>query len=243
MSSAAKISVLALAYCLVVQNYASHLVVGVAGASFILGGIAAHYLVTKPLTTFGASLISSGWFISFYLLGECFDSYGSLGNLWGAKILIQIVDTLRFVGVGGAIAFTLRFFSQRFRYGGISEIIFSMTAASALLIEHRNHALDRPRFLADWALIQGLNPYDLILAAGILALVLTMILSLRQRFTRSIIFGIVILLLASAAAFWFRDQIEVKSSLDDLLSNQSDQSDKSNGGASDRLSKNEPPNR
>ena len=99
MSSAAKISVLALAYCLVVQNYASHLVVGVAGASFILGGIAAHYLVTKPLTTFGASLISSGWFISFYLLGECFDSYGSLGNLWGAKILIQIVDTLRFVGV------------------------------------------------------------------------------------------------------------------------------------------------
>ncbi|MGB0646299.1 MAG: DUF4129 domain-containing transglutaminase family protein [Bradymonadia bacterium] len=241
MSSAAKITVLALAYCLVVQNYASYIVVGLAGMSFILGAIASRYLVTKPLTTFGALLLSSSWLISFYLLSECFDSYGAVGELWNAKTLIQIVDTCRFVGLGGASAFTLRFLSYRFRYGGIGEIVFSMTAASALLVEHRNHALDRPRFLADWALIQGLNPYDLILAAGILALVLTMILALRQRFTRSVVLGIMILLLASGVAFWFRDHIEVKSSLDDLLSSQSDKSDKGNGGASDRLSRNEPP--
>ena len=140
MTSAAKIAVLALAYCLVVQNYAAHVVVGVAGLSFIFGSVAARYLAPKPLTTFGALLISIAWCLGFYVLAECFNHFGAFLELWRSQTLIQLIDSFRFIAVGGAIAFALRFLSQRFRYGGIGEIVFSMAAASALLVEHRNHA-------------------------------------------------------------------------------------------------------
>ena len=233
-----KTSILTLAYCLFLQNYAAYAVVLMGGLSFFGGALVAQRSLSGTLTIFGAMLAACLWWIGLYTIGHLCGAYGCFGIPLDAHTLLHIADGSTFVGLGGALGFLLRFLSGRHAYGTIGEISFSMSAAATLLFEHRNHALDRPRFLADWALIQGLNPYDIILGAGIASLVLTMVLALRQRFARSVFIGCVMLLLIGGLAFSLRDHVEVKSTLDDLLSGTSKQNNK---GASDRLSNQDPP--
>ena len=92
---------------------------------------------------------------------------------------------------------------------------------------------DRPRFLADWALIQGFEPYDLILGIGVVAAMLIMILTLRHRFIGSLIIGIILLGIVGGAAYWLRDDAPL---MDILDPNQSGQA-----GAQDRLNNEQPP--
>jgi protein-glutamine gamma-glutamyltransferase len=233
-----KASILTLAYCLFVQNYATELVVLLSGASFFVGALSARTAASSTLTTFGAVTASFCWAVVLYTVGVVMGEYDWFSDSLQARTLLHIVDTCAFMSLGGALGFMLRFFSNRYAYGTIGEIVFSISATATLLFEHRNHSLDRPRFLADWALIHGFNPYDLILGAGIISLVLTMILAVRQRFARSVVLGVMVLLLAGGAAFYLRGQVDAKSPLDNLLSGASNQKSK---GASDRLNNQEPP--
>lgn len=233
-----KASILTLAYCLFVQNYATHPVVLLGGASFFLGALGARVAASSALTKLGAIAVSGTWGIVLYATGLFVEEYGVFDVPFQASTLLHIADACAFMSLGGASGFVLRFCSNRYAYGTIGEIVFSISAVATLLFEHRNHSLDRPRFLADWALIHGLNPYDLILAAGIISLVLTMMLSVRQRFARSVLLGVILLIIAGGTAFYLRGHVDAKSPLDDLLSGSSSQ--KSNG-ASDRLSNQDPP--
>ena len=238
--SVLKTLISSIACLLLFTTYSADLVTAAGVLIFIIGGIVARYHLETAVTLRGISLALGIWFFGFYglsvltsetaFMGEL-ATYLGLGN---GKHLLLFSDILLFVGIGGGLGFTLRFLGLRYRFGTIAEVVFAIAGGAIILLQHRHNALDRPRFLADWALIQGIEPYDLILAIGVAAAFFIMILTLRHRFIGSLILGVLLLSVVGAAAYWLRDDVPLMEVLDP---NQGGQAN----GAQDRLNSEQPP--
>ena len=177
-------TVIASAACLLVfSTYAAELVTGLGVTVFVMGGLLARYKVNTTLTTPGIFLAVMAWLALLYGLSTAsaewsFSAFiAQTVGVDSGKGLLLLADALLFIGIGGALGFTLRFAALRHRFGSIAEVVFAIMSGALVLIQHRHNALDRPRFLADWALIQGIEPYNLILGIGVVAAVMTMILT------------------------------------------------------------------
>jgi len=238
--SVLKTLISSVACLLLFTTYSADLVTVSGVIVFIIGGISARYHLETTATIRGISLAVGIWFFGFYGLSVFTSDTAAMGEiatylgLSNGKHLLLFSDVLLFIGIGGSLGFALRFLGLRYRFGNIAEVIFAVSSGAIILLQHRHNALDRPRFLADWALIQGIEPYDLILAIGVAAAFFIMILTLRHRFIGSLILGVLLLSMIGSAAYWLRDDVPLMEMLDP---NQGGQAN----GAQDRLNSEQPP--
>lgn len=234
-------TIIASAACLLIfSTYSADMVTGLGVTVFVMGGLLARYKVETTLTIRGICLALIGWLALLYGLSVASAEWALSAFLAqnvgvdSGKGLLLVADALLFIGMGGALGFALRFSALRHRFGSIAEVIFAVMSGALVLIQHRHNALDRPRFLADWALIQGIEPYNLILGIGVLAAVMTMMLTLKHRYMWSFVVGLLLLIMVGSTAYLLRDDVPLMDILDPQQQGQAQ-------GAQDRLSDEQPP--
>ncbi|MGB5809796.1 MAG: transglutaminase domain-containing protein [Polyangiales bacterium] len=116
---------------------------------------------------------------------------GPLGALRAASVLTALL-------CAGSVSAALRAWSRRRPLYSVLELLLVAVAFAQLFIPHRNGAINRPFYLADWIIALGWDPTWLFLLTGGVATVFGLLLLLRERrFGRALVnLGIVGVLLA-----------------------------------------------
>ena len=220
-----------------VQHIQRRVRCGIGLLFFIVGGILARLHLEGRATLRGVSLAAAIWIFSCYALSVMSSESAVMSELAtyigldDGKHLLLFSDVLLFVGIGGGLGYLLRFVGLRYRFGTIAEVVFTLAGGAVVLLHITMHLIVHARPIS---LIQGFEPYDLILGIGVVAAMLIMILTLRHRFIGSLIVGIILLGIVGGAAYWLRDDAPL---MDILDPNQSGQAK----GAQDRLNNEQPP--
>ncbi|MEM9729105.1 MAG: transglutaminase domain-containing protein [Myxococcota bacterium] len=117
--------------------------------------------------------------------------FGPLGAMQASSVLTALVGA-------GVVSATLRAWSRRRPLFAVLELLLVAVAFTQLFVPHRNGAINRPFYLADWIIALGWDPTWLFLFMGGTATVFGLLFLLReQQFGRALLnLGIVGLLLA-----------------------------------------------
>ena len=174
---------------------------GVAFAAFLggfggclLGSRLAGTRVRTSALLLGAFVLiaSVAWFRSSLTHGS------GLAAVVGPVSALRIATTLTALMSATIISATLRACSKRRALFAVFELLLVAIAFAQLLIPHRDGAINRPFYLADWIIALGWDPTWLFLFMGGTATVLGLVLLLReQRFGQAVLnLGIIGMLLA-----------------------------------------------
>jgi transglutaminase-like putative cysteine protease len=100
----------------------------------------------------------------------------------GAMTIYQLGQLLFWASLAASIALALRLYARRYSWGSLPELVFVASAFVITLAAHQRGMIDRPYFIGDYALIRGLDPSNILMGIGVLAvLTLTVLLMLENR--------------------------------------------------------------
>lgn len=108
---------------------------------------------------------------------------GSTGVWGGLEVTttIELADALQWgFGVLGVV-YALRALTNRFHVFAVLEVAVVITAVTYTFSGHRNYAINRPRFFADWALSQGIDPVLMLDRIGLLTSIASVLMLLRRQ--------------------------------------------------------------
>jgi protein-glutamine gamma-glutamyltransferase len=138
-------------------------------------------------------------------------------DLLGVGGSFALAEVLTFGLAAGGLVFVLRTLSCALRSLSLLEVLFVAGSTVAILADHRNRMLNRPRGLSDWAWSLGVDPASVLLVVGILASVAAIFLFLRGQPTLKLVSTAVLLLLLGALFFVLKDKrIEMQTPVDPL---------------------------
>jgi len=129
-----------------------------------------------------------------------------LAGLLGVKAALLAAEGLSLGLAALVAAFLLRFLSHTARALSLVEVLFVAGSVAALLADHRNRMLNRPRFLSDWAWSMGLNPGTVLVAVGIVATLVAILLFLRGQPLLKLLTSLLLFMLLGGAFYLLWDK-------------------------------------
>ncbi len=202
----------------------------------VLAGLQARYWAASKLRTLPAVLIG----LCAVLLGLGGNFF--VRNIWGfslaARNIIQLADIILFFWISFGVVFALRFVAARHRSFAVLELVLVLFSIASACVAHRGLHLDQPRFLSDFALVNGLDPQDLMMGIGIFGGCVSAFLLLRVEGRFKLWTTLLVVLLLGVLVFWLRSAIPVKPVVETGLGlteddqNGDDQDERNNGDSS-----------
>jgi len=182
--------------------------------------------VTLGLAVFGLGYALSEWVLDTSLLPASLDSRATL-------VLSDIV--LLGLSTFGVI-FAVRIAAARSQSVSIIEVGLVIGAVAHLFARHRNQAFNRPRFLMDWALVNGLDPQVLLMAIGVVAAAVAAMMALRRQRLSKLLLSLLALFAIAIGVYYsiYDDRIEVEPNTQLGLTKQEQQQQKQGQGESDQ---------
>ena len=143
-------------------------------------------------------------------------------------------------GLGAfGLIFAVRLLTTRRRAYAALEAALVVAAVAQVFARHRNYALDRPLFLADWALTNGFDPQLVLQAIGIGAALIAILMALRNQTTAKLILTLTALTIMGWAVYHFTEDLQIRQELAGFLNEKGEKnkakSDQENEGQSDSL--------
>ena len=102
-------------------------------------------------------------------LAQFIVSSGFISNLFQPITAFNLAEATTWAFLGFCLTAVLRTLALRTSYGPVVEILFVATAVVVTLAAHRNGMIHRPFFLGDFALIRGIDPSNILLLFGCVA--------------------------------------------------------------------------
>lgn len=162
-----------------------HLKVGVGVAIAAVGGVAA--------TLFG------DWFLDT-----------SLFSSLSARTTIVAADALYFGLLCGSVTFGLRLLAAWRQIFSVLEVALVVGSAAYTFLDHRNLNIHRPRFLADWALSQGIDPALILQGLGVITALMAIVLLVRAQRLSKLLISLFALLIVGGAVYWFSKDVLIE---------------------------------
>ncbi len=126
-------------------------------------------------------------------------------GVWGflsSRLTLVVSDAALFGGLIGGAVFAVRCLAIRNRAWSVLEAAGVIGAVAHLFARHRELMINRPRWLSDWALTQGLDPQVLLQALGVIAAAAAVMLALRRERPLKLALTLILLLLVGAGVYW-----------------------------------------
>lgn len=96
-------------------------------------------------------------------------SSGVIASLLPPVTAFNFAEALKWAFLGFCVTAVLRTLALRTSYGPVVEILFVAAAVVVTLAAHRNGMIHRPFFIGDFALIRGIDPSNILMLFGCLA--------------------------------------------------------------------------
>jgi len=149
--------------------------VSMAIVGLALASVARGMRLRAPVVLLAASSVGA---LALAMGGVVLDGQ-MIPSLLGIRQSFILSDVLTF-GLGAlAMVLALRYLSLRIRLATLLEVLFVAGAVVALLADHRNRMLNRPRVFSDWIWTMGLDPSTVLVAVGISVTIVAIFLFLR----------------------------------------------------------------
>jgi hypothetical protein len=146
--------------------------------------------------------------------------------------VIAFSDAVFFGLAGLSLFFGLRMLSQRARVFTVLELAVVVGSVAHTFADHRNHHIDQPRFFADWAWSNGIDPSTILAGAGVAAIVLAALMLLDVRRLGKLAATLLLLAIGGLAAYFLFHQTAPPSppvtELEEMKNNDSSSSSSSN---------------
>ncbi|MCA9245876.1 MAG: hypothetical protein KDA42_02145 [Planctomycetales bacterium] len=149
-----------------------------------------------PIVVAGAALVSLLAVNSDHLLG-----WIPAARLLGVEGALHWSEVTTFAPLTLAVALGLRRLTMRFAALQVLELGAAAASTIWLCAGHRDMNLGRPRLLTDWAIGQGLDPSDVLLAIGVATSGLAALVLLPRRHGRQAAAGGALLIILSAVGY------------------------------------------
>jgi hypothetical protein len=120
---------------------------------------------------------------------------------WGPQATLRASEALRWVAASAACVFALRSAARSSAPLAVAELVLAGAALALPFAAHRGGSLQRPRALADWTGMHGVDPALPFLLAGAIAAVALALLLLRPVHPARLALRIACTALVAAAAF------------------------------------------
>ena len=213
----AKATVLAVAAVVLLWTMAGAMAISAGVLAVVLATVSARLAERMRLRVSAGVFMGAALFGLAFLLSEwVLDSTVVLDGL-DSRSTLTLSDVLLFGLSIFGVVFAVRLAAARSRMASIIEAGLVVGAVAHLFARHRNLKINRPRFLTDWALVNGLDPQVILLAIGVAAAAVAVLMALRrQRVSKLVLSLVALLVLAAGVYWWVRDQrveIEVKTDL------------------------------
>lgn len=163
--------------------------------------------VMVGLAVFVAGFVVSEWVLDTHLLPASLDGRTTL-----------IVSDIMLLGLCAfGLVFVTRLAAGRYHGVSILEAAMVIAAVAHLFARHRNQTFNRPRFLMDWALVNGLDPQILLMAFGVVAAAVATLMALRRQRVSKLVLSLMALLLIAVGVYYVihdqRIEVEAKTPL------------------------------
>ncbi len=119
-------------------------------------------------------------------------------------------QALLFSMVSAGFVFLLRLFALQWETLGILEFLFVELAVLQAFARHRYLHLDRPRWLADWAIVHGIAPQHILMVVGIAVTVPAFLVFIRRARLWKVISGLLLLVLVALGVYYLRNELPVQ---------------------------------
>lgn len=200
--SAVRASVLASAALLGVWPLAGGPALATAAIAAALGVFAARLAMGLRLR----AVVGAGVGLTLALLAlPLSDWIGESTGVWGflsSRATVVVADATLFGGLALGAVFAVRCLAIRNRAWSVLEAAGVIGAVAHLFARHRELMINRPRWLSDWALTQGLDPQVLLQALGVLAAAAAVVLALRRERPLKLALTLLLLVLVGAGVYW-----------------------------------------
>ncbi len=157
----------------------SAMTAGAAGAA--IGALLGPLLATSRLRTGPQLLVVAAVIAAAVALRALATGDGGVAGFLGPSVALELGDALLFGAGALGVALGLRAAGTRRAVFVGLEVVVIGAAFAALLLSHRNGAINRPFELADPILAAGLDPTNLFVGAGALTAVVFALLLMRER--------------------------------------------------------------
>lgn len=200
--SVARAAVLAAAALVGTWPLAGGPAVGAATGAAALAVFAARFASSRGLRVgvglgVGLGIAALAWPVSHWIATST--------AVWGflsSRATLVAADAALFAGLIGGAVFAVRSLAHKNRVWSILEAAGVIAAVAHLFARHRELMINRPRWLSDWALTQGLDPQVLLQGLGVLAAAAAVALALRRQSPLKLITTLLLLLLVGAGVYW-----------------------------------------
>lgn len=145
-------------------------------------------------------------FLLSLALGEWLQDAAWFSSLLGVKLALAGAEALSFGLAALVVSFLLRYLAHAARSLSLLEVLFVAGSVAALLADHRNRMLNRPRFFSDWAWSMGINPATVLVAVGIVATLVAILLFLRHQPLLKLLGSLLLFLLLGIAFYLLWDK-------------------------------------
>ncbi len=199
----------ALLYCVAIGFYLVHISspygVGAAMAAALAGMILAGLAQRSGLRQTVSMAAALAGVLSALAAGAWLLDARAPSAMMGIQRSLIAADILIF-GLGALfVVFLLRRLSLARHEFSLLEVLFVAGGVVALLADHRNRMLHRPRFFSDWVWTLGYDPATLLAAVGIGLTIVSVFLFLRGQRLLKLLTSLVLLLALGAAYFLLAD--------------------------------------
>ena len=151
-------------------------------------------------------LLAPPAFLLTLAMGEWLQDRAWFSSILGVKLALATAEAVSFGLAALVIAFTLRYLARTARALSLLEVLFVAGSVAALLADHRNRMLNRPRFFSDWAWSIGVSPATVLVAVGIGATLVAILLFLRGQPLLKLTTSLLLLLLLAVAFYLVWDK-------------------------------------
>ncbi|HEY3356692.1 MAG TPA: transglutaminase domain-containing protein [Polyangia bacterium] len=195
--------VLVTAACAVSWDLALTAGILAAAAGTIVGLVAGPRLARSPLRLGAIALVAAATVTLGLVLGVLVDRSSALAGALGVVGALGLADALRFGLLFAGVLALLRAAGARHRTARLLELGVVVLSFVRVLAVHREGAINRPLFLADWAWARGIDPVLVLLwIGGAGALLLTVLLLAERRGHRLLVHvGALLVLILGAVLF------------------------------------------
>jgi transglutaminase-like putative cysteine protease len=145
-------------------------------------------------------------FLLCLALGEWLQNAAWFSRTLGVRNALYAAEALSLGLAAMVAAFVLRFLARAARALSLLEVLFVAGSVAALLADHRNRMLNRPRFFSDWAWSLGVTPTTVLVAAGIVATLAAILLFLRGQRLLKLLTTLLLFALLGAAFYVLWDK-------------------------------------
>ena len=140
-----------------------------------------------------------------------------------AATSLVIADTLGFSLLALSVAFFVRYMSTRNRFWAVAETALVIASVVLLFARHQGLAYHRPRFLSDWALVNGLDPQVMLQGIGVATALLAIAMLLWKQSRQKLLLSIILLGFLGAVAYEQRELLQPEPPIEDFLQKESGQ--------------------